>query len=422
MIQQIRRSIRRYLSQRLRGTLQLDVDELIGRRQVNLCTRELQRFLASKVVLVTGAGGSIGSEICRQCMRFCPSRLILLDRAENALFEIDRELNHRWLAADVVPVVADICDQRRITQVFEQYCPDVIFHAAAHKHVPMMESNPGEAIKNNVFGTKIVADAALDWGAHAFVMVSTDKAVKPTSVMGATKRVAELYVQSLNARHEGTKARRHEGERLRSASVPSSATRLLAVRFGNVIGSSGSVVPIFQKQIDAGGPVTVTHPDMRRYFMTIPEASQLVMQAGAIGQGGEIFVLDMGQPVRILDLAIELIQQRGLEPGKDIDIEITGVRPGEKLTEELAGDDEAIKPTAHEKIRVWELPRASRQQMTRMLERLSDAVASDEPGACVEALARSLPEYAPDQVPNLPRDQAATLRLMVDSDRPAEAA
>jgi FlaA1/EpsC-like NDP-sugar epimerase len=282
--------------------------DLLGRPPVDLDTPELQRFLAGKRVMVTGAGGSIGSEICRQAMRFCPQRLLLVERAEGSLFEIDRALRHTWLGADLRPIVADVCDAPRIEQVFAAECPHVVFHCAAHKHVPMMEANPGEAIKNNVFGTRAVADAAAR-NADAFVLVSTDKAVNPSSVMGATKRVAELYVQSLNR----------------------GGTRFVAVRFGNVLGSSGSVVPIFQRQIEAGGPVTVTHPQMMRYFMTIPEASQLVMQAGAIGRGGEIFVLDMGSPVRILDLARQLIEHNGLRPGEDIEIRFSGVRPGEKL-------------------------------------------------------------------------------------------
>ena len=272
----------------------IDVAELLGRPAISLVTPELQRFLADKVILVTGAGGSIGSEICRQAMKFCPRRLIMLDRAENALFEIDRELRERWVGADLRPWIGDICDQPRIERLFAEQRPQVVFHCAAHKHVPMMESNPGEAVKNNVFGTKVAADAAAAAGCDAFVLISTDKAVNPTSVMGATKRCAELYVQSLNENSHGS-------------------TRFVAVRFGNVLGSSGSVVPIFRKQIESGGPVTVTHPDMCRYFMTIPEASQLVMQAGAIGRGGEIFILDMGKPIRILDLARQMIVRAGLK-------------------------------------------------------------------------------------------------------------
>jgi FlaA1/EpsC-like NDP-sugar epimerase len=353
----------------------LDVADLLGRPAVDLDTPELQRFLAGKRVLVSGAGGSIGSEICRQGMRFCPERLILLERTENSLFEIDRELRHSWVGAQIRPCIGDACDARRVRQVFEAERPQVVFHCAAHKHVPMMEAHPCEAIKNNVFGTRIVADAASEVETAAFVLVSTDKAVNPTSVMGASKRFAELYVQSLN----GT----------------GGSTRFLAVRFGNVLGSSGSVVPIFQRQIEAGGPVTVTHPEMRRYFMTIPEASQLVMQAGAIGQGGEIFVLDMGSQVRILDLAHELIRRNGLRPGDDIEIRFSGIRPGEKLYEELANDDEQTRPTAHPKIRVWQLPTAQPEQVRRGLETLSAAGACGHSGDAIAALAACVPEYRP---------------------------
>src|SRR5258705_1484869 len=306
------KQLRKLITRSKEASAGVDIFELLGREPVCLDTPELQRFLAGKSILVTGAGGSIGSEICRQAMKFCPKRLVLLERAEDALYEIDRELRERWIGADVRPCLADICDQQRIASIFKEEQPDIVFHCAAHKHVPLMEENPGEAVKNNVFGTKIVADAALRSHCHAFVMVSTDKAVNPTSVMGATKRCAELYVQSLNG---------------------GGPTRFVAVRFGNVIGSSGSVVPIFQKQIAAGGPVTVTHPEMKRYFMTIPEASQLVMQAGAIGRGGGNFILHMGEPVKILYLAIQMIVRNGLKPDEDIQIKFTGIRPGEKLYE-----------------------------------------------------------------------------------------
>ena len=356
----------------------LALTDVLGRAPVDLDTPELQRFLAGKRVLVSGAGGSIGSEICRQAMRFCPSRLVMLERAEPALFEIDRELRHSWVGADIRPCIGDVCDARRVRQLFEAERPQVVFHCAAHKHVPMMEANPCEAIKNNIFGTQILADAAAAANVAAFVMVSTDKAVNPTSVMGATKRVAELYVQSLNAPPR-------EGQ--------SSSSRFVAVRFGNVLGSSGSVVPIFQRQIDAGGPVTVTHPEMKRYFMTIPEASQLVMQAGAIGQGGEIFVLDMGSQILILDLARELICRNGLRPGDDIEIRFSGIRPGEKLFEELACDDEQTRPTGHEKIRVWQLQTASRQQLRAHLESLANAAYSGNSRNAVTALAACVPEY-----------------------------
>jgi FlaA1/EpsC-like NDP-sugar epimerase len=394
-LHRIRRNLARLIRPRVSAPVApvqrvVDVLDLLGRKPINLDTPELQRFLAGKTVLVTGAGGSIGSEICRQAMKFCPGRLILLDRAENALFEIDRELRHQWVGADITPCVADICDARRIAQLFQQHKPHVVFHCAAHKHVPMMEDNPGEAIKNNVFGTKMVADAASASACSAFVMVSTDKAVNPTSVMGATKRCAELYVQSL----------------------ASSKTRFVAVRFGNVLGSSGSVVPIFRKQIEAGGPVTVTHPDMQRFFMTIPEASQLVMQAGAIGKGGEIFVLDMGEPIRILDLANEMIRRHGLTPGEDILIQFTGIRPGEKLYEELACDNEQTRPTSHEKIRVWQLPHAGAQQVKRMLDLLS-SVTNASRDEILFALSSCVPEYQPPTKldPNA-SDQATKLRLL----------
>jgi FlaA1/EpsC-like NDP-sugar epimerase len=391
-----------------------EVSDLLGRPAVNLDTPELQRFLAGKRVLITGAGGSIGSEICRQAMKFCPQRILLLERAENSLFEIDRELRHHWVGADIVPCIADVCDVRRVQRLFELQRPQVVFHCAAHKHVPMMEHNASEAIKNNIFGTKCVADAAAACRAQAFVMVSTDKAVNPSSVMGAAKRFAELYIQSLNA------------EPVAADHSRSGRTRFVAVRFGNVLGSSGSVVPIFQKQIEAGGPVTVTHPDMRRFFMTIPEASQLVMQAGAIGRGGEVFVLDMGQPIRILDLARELIRRNGLEPGRDIALRFTGVRPGEKLYEELACSDEQTVPTSHEKIRIWRLPPADPATVAEGLDCLAAAIdGSDE--QAVEALSRCVPEYRPDRAIHAALSKAAAtsapaLRLVGGDEPSVEAA
>jgi FlaA1/EpsC-like NDP-sugar epimerase len=375
--------------------------DLLGRKAINLDTPELQRFIGGKRVLVTGAGGSIGSEICRQAMKFCPKSLVLLDRCENALFEIDQELRDRWIGADLRPYMADITDAARIEQIFASESPQVVFHAAAHKHVPLMERNPGEAIKNNVFGTRTVADASLAAGVSAFVMISTDKAVNPTSVMGATKRVAELYVQSLNASDVVTERRSdevnpHSVTSSLRLSVTSGPTRFTAVRFGNVLGSSGSVIPIFQKQIAAGGPVTVTHADMRRYFMTIPEASQLVMQAGAIGQGGEIFVLDMGEPVKILDLALEMIRRNGMTLGRDIEVKITGMRPGEKLFEELANDTDQTAPTSHSKIRVWKLPRYDKTAVETMLASLNAVVEGDR-DEVVSALMDAVPEYQPPQ-------------------------
>ena len=418
----------------------IELADLLGRPAVDLNTPEIQRFLAGKRVLVTGAGGSIGSEICRQTMRFCPSRLLLVERGENNLFEIDRELRHNWLGADIRPYVADVCDVERVRHIFMSERPQVVFHCAAHKHVPMMEAHPCEAIKNNIFGTKAAADAASETGTAAFVLVSTDKAVNPTSVMGATKRFAELYVQSLNrnpTRRRGDGGTRIGEEKIApvpvfpfpasprlcvsaSSSAPgASHTRFVAVRFGNVLGSSGSVVPIFQKQIEAGGPVTVTHPQMNRYFMTIPEASQLVMQAGAIGQGGEIFVLDMGWPVKIVDLARELIRRNGLRPEVDIEIRFTGIRPGEKLHEQLANDDEQTRPTAHPKIRVWQLPEADTQLVHRGLEELSAAAGTGSGNEAISALARSVPEYRPSVEVAPVHDTASPRLRLVSSDSEA---
>jgi FlaA1/EpsC-like NDP-sugar epimerase len=391
-----------------------ELHALLGRKVINLDTPELQRFIGGKRILITGAGGSIGSELCRQAARFCPERLVLIERAENALFEVDRELRERWIGVDVRPCVADITDVTRIDRLFAEHRPHVVFHAAAHKHVPMMEANPGEAIKNNILGTQVVARASTSHGVDHFVLISTDKAVNPTSVMGATKRIAEMVVQAEGsgvggqglggegraARGEGRgNSLTHSAHSLTPDPYPlSSRTRFSAVRFGNVLGSSGSVVPIFQRQIDAGGPVTVTHPEMRRYFMTIPEATQLVMQAGAIGAGGEIFVLDMGEPVLILDLARQMIARAGLVEDRDITIRFTGVRPGEKLFEELSRHDEATRPTDHAKIRVWDLPRRSKFEVESMLAELAGAVDAS-PSRTIATLGKVLEEFAPAVAP-----------------------
>lgn len=314
---------------RMQDVRDVQIEDLLRRDPVQTDLSAISGYLKGQRILVTGAGGSIGSELCRQISAFKPSELMLLGHGENSIFDINNELGE--LAPDLVvhTIIADIRDQEKIDRIFQDYRPQVVFHAAAHKHVPLMEANPDEAVINNVFGTRNVATAAHNNGAECFVMVSTDKAVNAGNVMGATKRVAEMVVQSL--------ARRSD-------------TRFVSVRFGNVLGSRGSVIPFFKKQIERGGPVTVTHPEMKRYFMTIPEAVQLVMQAGAIGKGGEVFVLDMGEPVRIVDLARDLIRLSGLEPGKDIEIVFTGTRPGEKLFEELINANEAVSKTQHDKI------------------------------------------------------------------------
>ncbi len=307
----------------------LQVEDLLGREAVNLDEEGIKEFITAKTVMVTGAGGSIGSELVRQITRFAPSKLLLVERNEFALFNIERELHENQLSIRFFPLLADVGDEARMRSIFRQHRPDVVFHAAAHKHVTMMEDNSCEAIKNNVLATRLLGEIAGEAGAEAFVLISTDKAVRPKSIMGASKRVAELVVQDLNRLYD---------------------TRFGAVRFGNVIGSTGSVIPIFHEQIKKGGPVTVTHPDVARYFMTIPEAAQLVLQAGAIGEGGEIFILDMGEPIRIYDLAKETISLAGLKPNEDLEIVFTGLRPGEKLYEELKATDENATKTRHPKI------------------------------------------------------------------------
>jgi len=327
----------------------VEIEDLLGRDPVKLDEQELRSMLVGSVVMISGAGGSIGSELARQVARLGPRRLLLVERAEFALFEIEREIRRRWPDAQPIPVVADIRDEVRMRRVFEEHRPQLVIHAAAHKHVPLMESNPAEAVQNNVMGTFCFGRLAGEYGVETFVMISTDKAVRPTSVMGATKRVAEMVVQDLDRRYR---------------------TRFVAVRFGNVLGSAGSVIPIFREQIRNGGPVTVTHPDMVRFFMTIPEASQLVLQAGAMGKGGEVFVLDMGEPVKIVDLAHEMIRLSGLKPNEDIDVVFTGVRPGEKLYEEVGTDEENVAPTGKPKILIGKIPPSPSEVVERALEKL----------------------------------------------------
>lgn len=312
----------------------IDLEDILRRDPVKLDLGQIAGYLTEKRVLVTGAGGSIGSELCRQIAKMSPSHITLLGKGENSIYEIHQELTAKFPNLAIEPVIADVRDKSRIFNIFSRVQPQVVFHAAAHKHVPLMEAQPAEAVRNNIFGTQTVAEAADRVNAEKFVLISTDKAVNPTSVMGATKRVAEMIIQNMNS---------------------ISNTNYVAVRFGNVLGSRGSVIPLFKKQILKGGPITITHPDMKRYFMTIPEASQLVLQAGALAQGGEVFVLDMGEPVKIVDLATDLIELSGLEPGRDIEIKFTGLRPGEKLFEELLTAEEGTSSTKHEKIYVANL-------------------------------------------------------------------
>ena len=348
------------------------IEDLLGREQVQLDDDALTASIRDAVVMVTGAGGSIGSELCRQVCRYAPARLVLVERFENALFEIHRELVALYPALTIEPQIGDVTDARRMEHVFSHARPSIVFHAAAHKHVPMMECNPGEAVKNNVGGTRVVADLADRTGAERFVLISTDKAVNPSSVMGATKRVAEIYMQALAQR---------------------SKTRFVTVRFGNVLGSNGSVIPIFKQQIAAGGPVMVTHPEMRRYFMTIPEASQLVLQAGAMGAGGEIFILDMGEPVKIVDLARDLITLSGFRPDEDIEIKFNGVRPGEKLFEQLATDAEHADKTKHPKIFIGRVASPAWSDAVRGLDELLGLANSVEASRIRGALRRLVPEY-----------------------------
>lgn len=307
----------------------VSIEDLLERDEVRLDMEIVEHYIRDKVVLVTGAGGSIGSEICRQIMRVGPKMLLLLGHGENSIYLINQELKNIYKDGPIIPIIADIRDKQQLDQIFTQYNPQVVFHAAAHKHVPLMEIQPMAAVLNNIYGTRNVADVAGRHGVERFVMISTDKAVNPTSVMGATKRVAEKVIISMNDTYD---------------------TKYITVRFGNVLGSRGSVIPLFKKQIEAGGPVTVTDPEMTRYFMTIPEASQLVLQAGAMGKGGEVFLLDMGEPVKIIDLARNMIRLSGLEPDKDIHIKITGLRPGEKKYEELLTSEEGTNRTNHTKI------------------------------------------------------------------------
>ncbi|MEK3697495.1 nucleoside-diphosphate sugar epimerase/dehydratase [Paenibacillus sp. FSL R10-2199] len=347
----------------------VSVEDLLGREPIVADMNSILGYVHNKTVLVTGAGGSIGSELCRQISPFAPDKLLILGHGENSIYTIEMELRKNFPYLNIVTIIADVQDRARLMDVFQSYKPHVVFHAAAHKHVPLMERNPSEAIKNNVFGTRNVADCADKYGTERFVMISSDKAVNPTSVMGATKRIAEMYVQSLNA---------------------SSHTKFSAVRFGNVLGSRGSVIPAFKKQIAAGGPVTVTHPEMVRYFMTIPEAVQLVIQSGSFAKGGEVFVLDMGEPVKILNLAEDLITLSGYEPYTDIDITFSGIREGEKLYEELLTDEENLGSTQHDRIFIGRPNVISQNQLELEFKRL-ERVLTEEPSAIREVINQIVP-------------------------------
>ena len=329
----------------------VQIEDLLGREPVHLDNKNINSLIKNKTVLVTGGGGSIGSELCRQIVKYDPKRLVILDIYENNLYDIEMELRAEYPKLNLEAIVASVRDKARLNNVFETYKPEIVFHAAAHKHVPLMEKSPLEAIKNNVFGTYNVVNCADEYGVEKFVLISTDKAVNPTNIMGASKRVCEMIVQAKNK---------------------VSNTEYAAVRFGNVLGSNGSVIPLFKKQIERGGPVTVTHKDITRFFMTIPEAVQLILQAVTYAKGGEIFVLDMGEPVKIYDLAVSLIKLLGYEPNVDIPIEITGLRPGEKLYEEILMSEEGLTSTKHNKIFITEPMSITMEELEEKLEKLKE--------------------------------------------------
>ncbi|MFW6264936.1 MAG: polysaccharide biosynthesis protein [Bacillota bacterium] len=355
---------------------EVKVQDLLGREQVKLNNRAIALHVENKTVLVTGAGGSIGSELCRQISRFNPQRLIMLDIYENNLYFLDLELKNKFKNILFHPVIASIRDKEKLENIFKKYRPDVVFHAAAHKHVPLMEHNPEEAVKNNIFGSRNLIEVADEFAVDRFVLISTDKAVNPTNIMGASKRVAEMLVQSMNKK---------------------SKTKFMAVRFGNVLGSQGSVIPLFKKQIAQGGPITVTHEEVTRYFMTIPEAVQLVIQAGSLGQGGEVFVLDMGQPVKIIDLARDLIKLSGLKPDEDIKIEITGLRPGEKLYEELLHATEDNIATEHERIFITRLNNINVVKLEQICEELESNISNDDTQGIINCMVKLVDTYKPNR-------------------------
>lgn len=362
----------------------VEIEDLLGREAVNLHISEVISYIENKTIMVTGGGGSIGSELCRQIAKLNPGKLIILDNYENNAYEIQNELIKEYgdkLNLDVI--IASVRDRYSIFSILADIRPDVIFHAAAHKHVPLMEHSPREAIKNNTFGTKNIAEAAHEYGAERFVLISTDKAVNPTNIMGASKRICEMIIQGLAKQSE---------------------TKFTAVRFGNVLDSNGSVVPLFKKQIKEGGPVTVTHKDIIRYFMTIPEAAQLVIQSGAIAKGGEIFILDMGEPIKIYDLAVDLIKLSGLKLDEDIKIEITGLRPGEKLYEELLTDEEGLIGTNCEKIHIGQPGEIDYPELEKSLEELCLVLKSPDTNDLIDMVKKIVPTYRDNHEVNNKRD------------------
>ena len=353
----------------------VDVNDLLGRDPIEVDLDSILGYVENKVIMVTGGGGSIGSELCRQIASHHPKQLVLVDIYENTTYDIQNELRRNYPELNLVVLIASVRNTKRMDMIFEKYRPDIVYHAAAHKHVPLMEDSPNEAVKNNVLGTWKVVQAADKWKVKRFVMISTDKAVNPTNIMGATKRICEMIIQTYN---------RH------------SDTEFVAVRFGNVLGSNGSVIPLFKKQIEAGGPVTVTHPDIIRYFMTIPEAVSLVLQAGAYAKGGEIFILDMGEPVKIVDLARNLILLSGHKPDDDIKIEFTGLRPGEKLYEEMLMAEEGMQDTDNKLIHIGKPIQMDEEKFMQQLNDLRDYVVQ-EPDDIRRVVQEIVPTYTPMQ-------------------------
>lgn len=350
----------------------VNIEELLGRKEIKLNSENIYNYLNGKVILVTGGAGSIGSEIARQVLKYEPSKLILLDQAETPVYELSNELRELYDHADFESVIADVSNKSRMTRVFEHYKPQVVFHAAAYKHVPLMEENPAEAIKVNVKGSKVLADLSDQFGVGSFVMISTDKAVNPTNIMGASKRIAEIYIQALSKK---------------------SKTKFTTTRFGNVLGSNGSVIPVFKRQIEQGGPVTVTDERITRFFMTIPEACQLVLEAGTMGGGGEIYVFDMGESIKIIDLAKQMIKLSGFEVGKDIAIKITGLRPGEKLYEELLTNEENTIPTHHEKILIGKVKEYEFDTIAPSINELIDSYSKQDNELLVKQMKALVPEF-----------------------------
>jgi FlaA1/EpsC-like NDP-sugar epimerase len=356
---------------------EINIEELLGRETIQLNNASIHQDIKGKRICITGAAGSIGSELVRQVASYGPERIILIDQAESPLYEIEREVKGRFKVR-VIPYLADITNKHRIAGIFEDNKPEIIYHAAAYKHVPLMEGNPSEAIHCNILGTKNLADLAVQFRVRKFVMISTDKAVNPTNVMGCSKRIAEVYVQALNKKL-------HEDGNFYTAFV--------TTRFGNVLGSNGSVIPLFKKQIEVGGPVTVTHPEVTRFFMTIPEACQLVLEAGTMGKGGEIFIFDMGKPVKIIDLARKMILLSGMQPGKDIEIVFSGLREGEKLYEELLNKSEDTIPTHHEKILIGKVEPYSYEEINRYIELFFDLVNDKNELKMVALMKELIPEF-----------------------------